>query len=133
MADNKGIKQAVLKVVKDAGRPVSAREVITMTSAALSGVDVLNKSVRAMLTMAANDGVLHKKRLSNGRNVVYSATPLRPAKGSKGVKSCGIRCVGITDVSKTVRDVTITVRLPANMSVAVFMSRVEESLVMPGF
>lgn len=131
MAENRGIKQAVLKAVKDAGGPVSARKVIVMTRAALPDTEVLDKSVRAMLTLASDAGVIHKGRLSNGRNVIYSARPLREKKvnGAK-VGTCRVREVKTTDISETMSDITITVRLPSVVSPAAFVSQVEKALTM---
>lgn len=136
MAEDKGIRRAVVTVVKEIGRPVTAREVVTMVRKALPEVDVLDKSVRAMLTMEADAGCIRKEYRSNGRNVVFSilSTPSEPKKAPRitesgeTVKIGEIRCIGITDVNAHEKDFMITIRLPSNMSIAQLMRRMEKSL-----
>lgn len=133
MADDKGIRKAVLKAVKKAGRPVRAREIIATVKAAVPGVDVLDKSVRAYLTMAADDGVIYRQRLSNGHNVIFSARPFPEnptAKDKNGIKIDKIRHVGVTKVNESESDVTITIRLPSGMSISNAVLRVEKSLTL---
>lgn len=81
MCDDRGIKRAALKVVNTAGRSVTSREVTEIVMETIP--DALNKSIRFMLSVAANkDGTITVERVGTGRNGAhhYSSLALHAAK-----------------------------------------------------
>lgn len=66
-----GIKQTMLKVVNKLKHPARLREIFDLVVADMPDVDVLNKSIRAMLTMAAKSGVIGRERDTDGFFVYF--------------------------------------------------------------